>query len=105
MLPPAEHHMQFRFTAPADVGLLGYSTFPADYAGNPMDDGSVILFSSLPGGSTDRFNEGKVCSIDIGLAEAANADCSSDVDARSRPLGGPLPHLPGWLQQCRRHGG
>ena len=55
------NHMQFRFTAPADVGLLGYSTFPADYAGNPMDDGSVILFSSLPGGSTDRFNEGKVC--------------------------------------------
>lgn len=49
-----------RFTAAQFAGLLGYSTFPADYAGNPMDDGSVILFSSLPGGSTVDFNEGKV---------------------------------------------
>lgn len=49
------------FTSPPAVGLLGYSTFPADYASDPTDDGSVILFSSLPGGSTDRFNEGKVC--------------------------------------------
>ncbi|KAI0722191.1 metalloprotease [Cerioporus squamosus] len=54
------------FTAPADVGLLGYSTFPADYAGNSKDDGSVILFSSLPGGSTDRFNEGKTLTHEAG---------------------------------------
>ena len=48
------------FTSGSGEGLLGYSTFPSDYSGNPTDDGCVILFSSLPGGSTDRFNEGKV---------------------------------------------
>ena len=48
------------FVSGSGAGLLGYSTFPADYASDPTDDGSVILFSSLPGGSTPTFNEGKV---------------------------------------------
>lgn len=65
--------LQSRFNTPAAEGLLGYSTFPADYASDPTDDGSVILFSSLPGGSTDRFNEGKVRDGDVDRSTLAHA--------------------------------
>ncbi len=58
------------FTSGSGEGLLGYSTFPSDYSGNPTDDGCVILFSSLPGGSTEGFNEGKVC-----LTSLLSANC------------------------------
>jgi hypothetical protein len=47
-------------------GLLGYSTFPVDYAGNPMDDGVVVLYASLPGGSTKDFSLGRTSTHEIG---------------------------------------
>ena len=48
------------FTSPQNAGLLGYTTFPSDYASNPTDDGVVMLFSSVPGGSTVNYNLGRV---------------------------------------------
>jgi len=40
-------------------GLLGYATFPMDFASNPMNDGVVLLYSTMPGSSQPKYNMGR----------------------------------------------
>jgi hypothetical protein len=49
--------------------LLGYATWPWDYAGNPQNDGVVIHYASVPGGDLAPFNLGQVSTSFLSLSD------------------------------------
>ncbi len=54
------------YTANLARGYLGWSTYPWEYAGDPIDDGVVLRYTTFPGAGLTGYDEGDSAVHEVG---------------------------------------
>jgi hypothetical protein len=54
------------YTNEPGAGVIGFSSYPWDYANDPVRDGVVCDYRTLPGGSLALTNEGDTGAHEVG---------------------------------------
>ena len=54
------------YSAGLEGGLGGWAYFPSGQASQPILDGAVILYSTVPGGGLNNYEEGDICVHEVG---------------------------------------
>ncbi|KAG8822415.1 hypothetical protein FRC19_006049 [Serendipita sp. 401] len=93
-------------------GLLGYATFPWDYATNQKLDGVVFLHSTIAGGSMANYNQGKTLTHEVGhwlglyhVFQGRSCTGYGDYVADTPPQKTPTSGCPPSKSSCPNNGG